>query len=113
VKTSFILPSFTFSATPRILLSACIILTTAGFALKKDKINRNFVTALCEQSQVDKFAGTSLYPPIQPREKRRLRVSDKHTIAYSLYGNPKGKPVLFVHGGPGGGTDPAVCTISY
>ena len=28
-----------------------------------------------------------------------------HTIAYSQFGNPNGKPVLFVHGGPGGGTD--------
>ncbi len=26
-------------------------------------------------------------------------------MAYSLYGNPNGKPVLFVHGGPGGGTE--------
>jgi proline iminopeptidase len=37
-----------------------------------------------------------------------LQVSDLHSIHYSMYGNPDGKPVLFVHGGPGGGTDPAM-----
>eukprot|EP00596_Hydrurales_sp_CCMP1899_P010618 CAMPEP_0119036206 /NCGR_PEP_ID=MMETSP1177-20130426/3739_1 /TAXON_ID=2985 /ORGANISM="Ochromonas sp, Strain CCMP1899" /LENGTH=317 /DNA_ID=CAMNT_0006995663 /DNA_START=309 /DNA_END=1262 /DNA_ORIENTATION=+ len=49
-----------------------------------------------------------MYPPIQPYDKGMLKVSGIHTIAYSLYGNPTGKPVLFVHGGPGGGTDPAM-----
>lgn len=29
-----------------------------------------------------------------------------HKIYWAEYGNPKGEPVLFVHGGPGGGTDP-------
>ncbi|RYH20917.1 prolyl aminopeptidase [archaeon] len=56
----------------------------------------------------DSFAHTALYPPINPYEKGRLRVSPVHSIAYSLYGNPHGKPVLFVHGGPGGGTDPVM-----
>ncbi len=56
----------------------------------------------------DKFADTKLYPPIEPFEKGLLKVSDIHSIAYSVYGNKDGKPVLFVHGGPGGGTDPAM-----
>ena len=56
----------------------------------------------------DKFASTKLYPPLQPYQTGKLKVSDIHTIAYSEYGNAKGKPVLFVHGGPGGGTDPAM-----
>ena len=29
-----------------------------------------------------------------------------HEVAYAIYGNPKGAPALFVHGGPGGGTVP-------
>ena len=37
-----------------------------------------------------------------------MQVSPLHTIAYGLYGNPNGKPVLFIHGGPGGGTDPSM-----
>lgn len=37
-----------------------------------------------------------------------LRVSDspRHDIYYADYGNPRGEPVMFVHGGPGGGTEP-------
>ncbi|KAL4861790.1 proline iminopeptidase [Aspergillus spectabilis] len=33
-----------------------------------------------------------------------LPVSDIHTLHYEQYGNPAGKPVLFLHGGPGGST---------
>lgn len=54
----------------------------------------------------DKFKHTKLFPAIQAYNKGMLRVSDIHCIAYSEYGNPNGKPVIFVHGGPGGGTDP-------
>eukprot|EP01041_Mallomonas_annulata_P005151 gene5151-10293_t len=64
-------------------------------------------TTQCEVSEVpDKFKGTAFYPPLKPYEEGELKVSDIHTIAYSQYGNPNGKPVLFVHGGPGGGTEP-------
>ena len=34
-----------------------------------------------------------------------LRVSDVHEIYYEECGNPKGKPAVFVHGGPGAGCD--------
>jgi proline iminopeptidase len=54
----------------------------------------------------DKFGNTALYPLGNLIEKGRLQVSDKHNISYTVYGNPKGKPALFVHGGPGGGTSP-------
>lgn len=46
------------------------------------------------------------YPPIEPHATGMLRVSDLHTIYWEVSGNPNGKPVVFVHGGPGGGTDP-------
>jgi len=45
------------------------------------------------------------YPPIKPYDSGHLRVSPVHEIYYEQSGNPKGKPVVFVHGGPGGGTD--------
>ena len=45
-----------------------------------------------------------LYPPIEPYEDHYLPVSDLHTIHYEECGNPAGRPVLFVHGGPGGGS---------
>ncbi len=47
-----------------------------------------------------------LYPPIEPYRTGRLRVDAVHELYYEESGNPKGKPVLFLHGGPGGGTEP-------
>lgn len=47
------------------------------------------------------------YPEIEPFETGRLRVSAIHDLYYEVSGNPAGKPVVFVHGGPGGGTEPA------
>jgi len=49
----------------------------------------------------------SFYPEIEPFKTGRLRVSDIHDLYYEETGNPKGKPVLFIHGGPGGGTEPS------
>ena len=45
------------------------------------------------------------YPPVNPYNTGFLRVSPIHEIYYEESGNPKGKPVVFLHGGPGGGTD--------
>ena len=47
-----------------------------------------------------------MYPPIEPYHSGMLQVSDLHSIYYEVSGNPKGKPVVFLHGGPGGGTEP-------
>jgi proline iminopeptidase len=47
-----------------------------------------------------------LYPPLEPYDEGMLSVSDVHTIYYEQSGNPKGTPVVFLHGGPGGGTVP-------
>lgn len=43
------------------------------------------------------------FPPIEPFRKGKLAVSKIHTLYYEQVGNPEGIPVLFVHGGPGGG----------
>jgi proline iminopeptidase len=48
----------------------------------------------------------TLYPPIEPYNTGRLRVSPLHELYYEESGNPNGKPVVFLHGGPGGGTEP-------
>ena len=48
----------------------------------------------------------TLYPAIEPYDTGRLKVSDVHEIYYEQCGNPKGKPVVFLHGGPGGGLVP-------
>ena len=47
-----------------------------------------------------------LYPPIEPYNAGYLSVSALHTIHYEEVGNPHGRPVLFLHGGPGGGIEP-------
>ncbi len=48
-------------------------------------------------------AHRSLYPEIEPYDTGRLKVSALHTLYYEQCGNPRGKPVVFLHGGPGGG----------
>lgn len=48
----------------------------------------------------------TLYPEIEPFDSGMLKVSDLHTLYYEQSGNPNGKPVVFLHGGPGGGTNP-------
>ncbi len=47
-----------------------------------------------------------LYPPIEPFDSGRLPVSSVHTLYYEQCGNPEGRPVVFLHGGPGGGLIP-------
>jgi len=44
-----------------------------------------------------------MYPPIQPFNTGMLRVSPVHELYYEECGNPYGKPVIMVHGGPGAG----------
>ena len=47
-----------------------------------------------------------LFPNIEPFNTFHLSVSDLHTIYVEESGNKNGKPVIFLHGGPGGGVDP-------
>ena len=47
-----------------------------------------------------------LYPQIEPFRRSTLPVSSLHTLYYEEAGNPDGKPVVFLHGGPGGGIVP-------
>jgi proline iminopeptidase len=44
-----------------------------------------------------------MYPEIEPYSTGFLKVSEIHTLHFEEAGNPKGKPVVFLHGGPGGG----------
>lgn len=50
---------------------------------------------------------SGLYPPIEPYDSGLLPVGDGQEIYWETSGNPEGKPVVFVHGGPGGGTSGA------
>lgn len=46
-----------------------------------------------------------LYPPIEPYNSGHIDVSPIHSLYFEEVGNPEGKPVLFLHGGPGAGID--------
>ena len=71
---------------------------SSSFSEFKIKIKKN------KKKEKDPFKDTHLYPEISPFKKALLKVSDHHKIAFYLFGNSQGKPVLFVHGGPGAGT---------
>ena len=45
-----------------------------------------------------------LFAPIEPYQTGRLKVSELHDLYWETSGNPKGTPVVFLHGGPGAGT---------
>lgn len=47
----------------------------------------------------------TLYPPVEPYVRHSLTVDDIHTLYIEECGNPQGIPVVFVHGGPGGGCE--------
>ncbi len=48
----------------------------------------------------------NLFPPIEPREKGLLAVSNLHKIYWERSGNPYGERILIIHGGPGAGSQP-------
>lgn len=48
----------------------------------------------------------TLYPPLEPYERGMFAVGDGHELYWEQCGNPSGKPVVFLHGGPGGGCTP-------
>ena len=48
----------------------------------------------------------TLFPEIEPYNTFRFKVDKTHELHVEEIGNPKGQPVLFLHGGPGAGTNP-------
>lgn len=49
-----------------------------------------------------------LYPALEPFDQGMLALDDVHTMYWEVCGNPLGLPVLFLHGGPGGG-----CSVEH
>src|SRR5262245_15800123 len=47
-----------------------------------------------------------LYPEIQPFAQGMLEVTGGDLVYWEVCGNPRGKPALVVHGGPGSGCTP-------
>ena len=48
----------------------------------------------------------TLYPEIEPYDTGTLEVDARHKLYYEQCGNPEGKPVVLLHGGPGAGCSP-------
>ena len=46
----------------------------------------------------------TLYPELEPFDHGRLQVDGRHSLYYEQCGNPHGKPVVLLHGGPGAGS---------
>lgn len=46
------------------------------------------------------------FEPIEAYDTGYLQVDEIHSIYYEQSGNPNGKPIVFLHGGPGGNTEP-------
>jgi proline iminopeptidase len=57
---------------------------------------------------MDASSRRGLYPPVAPFNSGFLQVSDIHELYFEECGNPAGKPVVFLHGGPGAGSNAAV-----
>ncbi len=62
---------------------------------------------------MDKFPGQKravqyLYPPIDPYDQRVMDMGDGHRVYVEQCGNPEGRVVIVLHGGPGGGCSPAM-----
>lgn len=45
----------------------------------------------------------NLFPEIEPYNSGFIKVDTMHTLYFEECGNPSGVPILFLHGGPGGG----------
>jgi proline iminopeptidase len=61
-----------------------------------------------DQQQTPHQPRLTLYPEIAPYRTGRLRVSELHEIYFEECGSPAGKPVVLLHGGPGGSINPVM-----
>ena len=75
-------------------------------ASKKKKVKAKPRRKVAKKAVAAVRLAGDFYPPIKPYKTGFLKVSDLHEMYYEESGNPDGKPVVFLHGGPGGGTNP-------
>jgi proline iminopeptidase len=58
------------------------------------------------QDQTRPMLAQDLFPPIEPFAQGRLDLDSRHAMYWEVSGNPEGRPVVFLHGGPGAGAGP-------
>ena len=59
---------------------------------------------MATETRFDPPALHPLYPEIEPHQEGRLALDALHTMYWEVSGNPRGVPVVFLHGGPGAGS---------
>src|ERR1051325_2997142 len=69
-------------------------------------MNLEKIRAACPLGLLLRQTMLTLFDPIEPYDQGMLQVSSLHQIYYEQSGNPNGLPIVFLHGGPGGGSDP-------
>merc|ERR1712088_1110893 len=74
------------------------------FQIIRNKCNFDRIRKMSTARLAGKKIDDVLYPNIEPYKTGMLKVSDLHTIYWECNGNPSGKPVVVLHGGPGGGS---------
>uniref|UniRef100_A0A2P2KIU8 Proline iminopeptidase n=1 Tax=Rhizophora mucronata TaxID=61149 RepID=A0A2P2KIU8_RHIMU len=78
-----------------------------NLALRVQNLGYQLDRELMEPGKESPESNRNLYPHIEPYDAGFLKVSEIHTVYYEQSGNPSGYPVVFLHGGPGGGTTPS------
>ncbi|RYR35802.1 hypothetical protein Ahy_A10g050906 isoform B [Arachis hypogaea] len=121
-SSSLLLPSLVFSLSnsqllphSRLHLQHPLSLKTNSSGRKSAIIRMHKVDHTIESTPVNLMAreqeftevNRNLYPNVEPYSAGFLKVSDIHTLYWEQSGNPNGHPVVFIHGGPGGGTGPS------
>ena len=87
---------------------------TKGFAKNNYICSKQISTAVYLANELEKAIliedlatdGKSKVVFIEALRKFNIKVSDLHTIHVEESGNKSGKPIIFLHGGPGGGIEP-------
>jgi proline iminopeptidase len=85
--------------------AAAKTLPRGAIMIKQKLLFLSFLLLVPVSASFGQDAG-KLWPEIRPNQTGYLKVSSLHEIFYQTGGNPKGKPVLYLHGGPGGECSP-------
>jgi len=78
--------------------------TTAPTTSQPSKTEEKKEEKKDSKETLDSKGRRGLYPPVDTYDTGFMKVDDIHTIYYEQSGNPRGKPIVIVHGGPGGGS---------
>lgn len=64
------------------------------------------LSPILDEKPMDASPDFDFFPPIEPRRTGMMQLDELHAMYWEECGNPDGIPVVYVHGGPGGGSSP-------